>query len=112
MRMTPEKSSYYKLVWEHQTPEALLKYKLPQVYEEVPPEGINENERQYYETMNVSQYFKYLFKMLEEKMFQNIPSDEKVDLDLKKWIWQGDTVPDEALVPKMRDPFQNKDMGV
>jgi hypothetical protein len=35
----------------------------------VPPEGINENERKYYETMNVSQYFKYLFKMLEEKMF-------------------------------------------
>lgn len=53
--------------------------------------------------MNVAQYFKYLFKMLEEKMFQNIPSDEKVDLDVKKWVWQGDTVPDEASVPKPRE---------
>lgn len=62
--------------------------------------------------MNVFQYFKLLFKVLEEKMFQNIPNDEKVDLDVKKWVWQGDTVPDEALVPKMKDPYQNKDMGV
>lgn len=95
MRMTPEKRSYYKLVWEHQKPEDLLTYKLPQVYEEVPSEGIEEEDREYMETLTVTDYFKKLLGFLDEKLFMNIPIDEKQDLDIKKFIWTGDTIQEE-----------------
>ena len=39
MRETPGKKSYYKLVWDKQTFEELVKYKIPNVFDEVPEEG-------------------------------------------------------------------------
>ena len=77
-------------MWRKQTSEELLKYKLPNVFDEVPEDGIVEEDREYYPVLTVLEYFRLLFKLLGEKLLMNVPRAEKQDLDLKKWIWSGD----------------------
>jgi hypothetical protein len=90
MRENPDKAGYYSIVWKNQTNEELLRYKLPNVFEEVPEDGIEDEDREDYDTLNVFEYFKLLFKTLENKLILNVTRLEKEDLDIKKWIWNGD----------------------
>jgi hypothetical protein len=69
---------------------------MPDVFEEIPEDGIEEEEREHYPKMTVLDYFTSLLKILNEKLLMNVPRDEKKFLDLKKWIWASDVleVPD------------------
>jgi hypothetical protein len=46
--------------------------------------------------MTVTEYYKNLFDLLEEKLLLNFEIDEKIDFDMHNWIWSGDNMPSEA----------------
>lgn len=46
MRENPERSAYYKLVWKNQKPEDLLSYRMDDVFESVPEEGVTDEDRE------------------------------------------------------------------
>ena len=74
MRETPGKKSYYKLVWDKQTFEELVKYKIPNVFDEVPEDGF-EAESDKPEEITVSEYLEHLFKNIGEKLEDFIPDE-------------------------------------
>ena len=67
MRDNPKKKAYYRMVWEDQTLEELVHYKIANVYEDVPTNGFEKDDDRP-DDMDVGQYFKVLFKTLEEKL--------------------------------------------
>ena len=42
-------------------------------------------------------YLKTLFGILDEKLLMNVPTEEKVDFDIKKWIWSGDNMDENSI---------------
>lgn len=93
------------MVWENQKPEDLIMYDIPDVFDEIPEEGFDDDEdRESYPKLNVLDYFTSLFKILNEKLLMNVPSEEKKFLNLKKWIWAGDAL--DVPEPKDRDEAQ------
>ena len=60
MREKPSQKSYYKLVWDKQTFEQLVEYKLPNVFDEIPQGGF-ETESDRPQEITVSEYFEHLF---------------------------------------------------
>jgi len=105
VRENPDRAGYYKLVWKNQTPEDLLAYKLENVFEEVPEEGVDGEDREV--KMTVMEYFDFLFKQLAEKLLMNVARDEKADLDVKKWIWNGDIYDEPKIVEKEKTPVES-----
>ena len=87
-RDNPSRRSYYYLVFDDQTLDEIVNYKLSSVYEDVPGTGF-ENEADRPDDINVCEYFRLLFKSLEEKLEQAVPREEKKVLSIKKLVWRG-----------------------
>lgn len=64
------------------------------MYEDVPETGF-ENEADRPDDINVCEYFRLLFKSLEEKLEQAVPREEKKVLSIKKLVWRGFDVQDD-----------------
>jgi hypothetical protein len=47
------------------------------VFPEVPEDGIEDEDREDYDTLNFLEYFRLLFKTLEHKLEMNVPRIEK-----------------------------------
>jgi len=76
-------------VWEKQSIDGLLTYKLPGVFDEVPKGGFEEDERPETE-YTVTEYLAELFRMIDEKLQVVIPRHAKKDLSLHDLVWAGD----------------------
>ena len=64
MRDNPGKKGYYRMVWEDQSLNELVTYKLANVYADVPETGfLDEYDRP--DDITAGEYFKILFKTLE-----------------------------------------------
>lgn len=81
VREKPNHKAYYSMVWEDQTLDELCQYKLANVYEDVPEEGFK-SEYDRPDDINVCEYFKILFKTIEEKLLTCVPREDKKDLNI------------------------------
>lgn len=68
-------------------------YKLPKVHEKIEDRNA---EMSLTEGMTVLDYFTTLINVVEEKLKINVAVDEKFHLDIRKWIWDGDNIPDQS----------------
>jgi hypothetical protein len=46
--------------------------------------------------MSVKEYYCYLLTVLNEKLAQNVLTEDKANLDVHKWVWDGDILPQET----------------
>ena len=88
-REDPNGRGYYKMVWEDQTFEELLDYKMDKVHKSLDTAS---DDLSLTDGLQVMEYFKNLISTLEHKLVMNIPVDEKEHLDIYKWVWDGDNL--------------------
>ena len=87
MRENPTKKAYYSLVWENQTLEELVNYKLPDVYEDVPEVGFAGTDDHPGDSFTVLGYLQQLFKELAEKLERAVPPEDRRELSIKQLVW-------------------------
>jgi len=95
MRDNPTKKAYYNLVFADQTLDELVNYKLSAVYDDVPETGfLDDHDRP--NDIIVGEYFRLLFRTLEDKLQQAVPREDKKDLSIKNVVWKGRDLADDG----------------
>lgn len=92
------------MVWEDQSFDELLKYKLPNVQRnvELGTEGGTKEQG-----LSVAEYYNTLFEILEEKLLLNVELDEKQEFDMYKWVWTGDRMAEFPSEPSVHSPAKS-----